>query len=128
MRTSYLPVRGSGDGDGRFDILSKAQAGNQVVVKLGQMARAVRIAQRNVGQFWNQIDSPQPFLDRRLEFTLQYVRHAQRRLRFRQVVLLSGCALALWEYCTRQFKKLIKTEQLGRWPTISGVFPSVSEL
>ena len=69
-------MRSSGDGDGRLDILSKAQAGNQVGVKFGQMGRAVLIAKRNVGQFWNQIYPLQPFFDRRFEFPLQYVRHA----------------------------------------------------
>jgi hypothetical protein len=37
-------VLGSGDGDGWFSILRKSQPGDQVVVQLGQMARAIRIA------------------------------------------------------------------------------------
>src|SRR3981081_2374585 len=84
----YFSVRGSGDGDGRTGILSEAQAGNQVEVQLGQMARAGHIAKWNVGQFWNQIHPTQPFFDRGFEFPLQYVRHARYRLQFRHAVLL----------------------------------------
>jgi hypothetical protein len=40
----YFSVRGSGCGDGRSGILSKAEAANQVEVELGQMAGAVPIA------------------------------------------------------------------------------------
>jgi hypothetical protein len=73
---------GSGDGDGWFSILRESQPGDQVVVQLGQMARAIRIAKFNVGQFWNQIDPPQPFSDRRFEFPLQYVCHARYLFHF----------------------------------------------
>jgi len=46
-----------------MDILGKAQTANQITVQFGQMARAFRIAEWNVGQFWNQIHPPQPFFD-----------------------------------------------------------------
>ena|SRR5713101_3244589 len=44
--------------------------------QLGKMARAVLIVERNTGQFWKKINPPQPFLDRRCDFSLQYGRHA----------------------------------------------------
>jgi hypothetical protein len=53
LRKTDFSVRGSGAGDGRTTILGESQAANQVGVQLGQMASAIRIAEWNVGQFWN---------------------------------------------------------------------------
>jgi hypothetical protein len=60
-----------GGGSGRLDIPVKSQAGNQVFEQLGQMTRAVHIAEYNVGQVWNQIYSLQPCRDGRTEFPLE---------------------------------------------------------
>ena len=64
-----------GDGSGRLDIPVKSQAGNEVFEQMGQMTRTVRIAERNVGQVWNQIHPLQPFRDGRTEFPLEYDRY-----------------------------------------------------
>src|SRR5216683_2369175 len=85
LLTTDFSVRGSGDGDGRAKILGEAQAANQISVQPGQMASAIRIAECNVGQFWNQIHSPEPFFNRRVEFTLQDGRHARYLLFFHQM-------------------------------------------
>src|SRR5713101_7010288 len=71
-----------GDGDGRMRILGEAEATNQVSVQLGQMCIAIRIAERNIGQFWNQIPSPEPLFNGGLMFTLQDGRHARYLLLF----------------------------------------------
>src|SRR5260370_28398696 len=46
------------------------------------MCSAIRIAERNIGQFWNQIHSPEPLFNGRLKFTLQDGRHARNLLLF----------------------------------------------
>src|SRR5260370_38455260 len=85
LLTTDFSVRGSGDGDGRTTILGEAQAANQISVQLRQMTSAIRIAECNVGQFWNQIDSPEPLSNSRLKFTLQAGRHARYILFFHQM-------------------------------------------
>jgi hypothetical protein len=57
-------------------ILAKAEAASEVTEQLGQMGRAVLIVERNVGRYRKKIHPPQLFFDRRLEFSLQYSRHA----------------------------------------------------
>src|SRR5258708_15156415 len=114
LRTPDFSVRGSGDGDWRMGILGKAQAANQVVVELRQMARAVRIAKFSVGQFWNQIHPPQPLFDRRFEFPVQYVCHARYLPQRRHVVLLwSRPARNSLQCRTWHFRKLVKTDLLS---------------
>jgi hypothetical protein len=104
----YFSVRGNGCGDGRSGILSKAEAANQVEVELGQMAGAVRIAKGDFGKCRNQIHPPQPIFDRRLEFPLQYVRHARYRLQIRNV----GPQWSFLVQCrTWRFKKMFNSAQ-----------------
>lgn len=61
----HSSVRGGGEGEGLRGVPVFSQAGNQVLEQLRQMARAVSIAECNLGQVWNQIDLPQPFRDGR---------------------------------------------------------------
>jgi hypothetical protein len=76
------------------------------------MARAIRIAKWNVGQFWNQIHPSQPFLNHGLEFPLQYVRYAQCCLQFHYVVLLMVTPCSHGSVACGDLKKMVKTEQL----------------
>ena len=43
-------------------ILGKAQAASQVMEQLAQMARAVLIVERNTGQLWKKVISPEVHL------------------------------------------------------------------
>jgi len=52
LRTPHLSVRGSGKGDGRMDILASAD-GKSDHGTVRADGRAFRIAEWNVGQFWN---------------------------------------------------------------------------
>src|SRR5216683_5453958 len=106
LLTADFSVRGSGDGDGRMRILGEAEATNQVSVQLGQMCSAIRIAERNIGQFWNQIPSPEPLFNGGLKFTLQDGRHARNLLLFHH--MFSQWHASLSRGRTRRFKKLVK--------------------
>jgi hypothetical protein len=75
LRVPPLAVRASGDGDGPMSIAREAKAKNQFTEHRRQMARAVRIAEWNLDQFWNQINPPQPFFDGGFEFALKYGRN-----------------------------------------------------
>src|SRR5260370_39953496 len=111
--TTDFSVRGSGDGDGRTTILGEAQAANQISVQLRKMTSAIRIAECNVGQFWNQIDSPEPLSNSRVKFTLQDGRHARYILFFHQMSSSGHASLSRYAHAlsARSHKSIQKTAQ-----------------